>query len=57
MHNTTNATMVTQVKVLLDSFNLFDKVVAYVKDKISNLNILSIQVFFLVLLSNCHAHL
>jgi len=34
--------MVNQVKVLLDSFGLFDKIIVYVKDKRSNLNILNL---------------
>jgi hypothetical protein len=34
--------MVNQVKVLLDSFGLFDKIIVYVKDRRSNLNILNL---------------
>jgi hypothetical protein len=30
MQNTTSATMANQVKILLDSFGLFDKVIIYV---------------------------
>ncbi len=37
MHNITNASMANQVKVLLDSFGLLDKVVAYVEAKGLNL--------------------
>jgi hypothetical protein len=33
VHNTTSVTMANQVKVLWDSFGLFDKVIAYVKDE------------------------
>jgi len=33
MHNIASASMANQVKVLLDSFGLLDKVVAYVKSK------------------------
>jgi hypothetical protein len=33
--------MANQVKVLLDSFGLFDKVIAYVKDEGSNLGTLT----------------
>jgi hypothetical protein len=40
MQNTTNATMANQVKILLYSFGLFDKVIVYVKYEGSNLNTL-----------------
>jgi hypothetical protein len=38
VQNTTCATMANQVKVLLESFGLLDKVNAYVKDEGSNSN-------------------
>ncbi len=38
VQNITCATMANQVKVLLDSFSLLDKVITYVKDEGSNLN-------------------
>jgi len=41
VQNTTCATMANQVKVLLDYFELLDKVITYVKDKGSNLNTLT----------------
>jgi hypothetical protein len=41
VQNTTCATMANQVKVLLDSFGILDKVIAYVKDEGSNLNTLT----------------
>jgi hypothetical protein len=37
VHNITNASMANQVKSLLDSFGLFDKVTAYIKDEWFNL--------------------
>jgi hypothetical protein len=40
--------MVNQVKNLLDSFGLLDKVIAYVKDKGSNLNFLTFALNFVV---------
>lgn len=42
VHNTVGVAMVNQVKVLLDSFGLFDKIIVYVKDRRSNLNILNL---------------
>jgi hypothetical protein len=36
VHNTVNANMVVHVKVLLNSFGLFNKVIAYVKYEKSN---------------------
>jgi hypothetical protein len=41
VHNIASATMANQVKSLLDSFDLIDKVIAYVKDEGSNLNTLT----------------
>jgi hypothetical protein len=46
--NIEGATMVNQVKNLLDSFGLLDKVIAYVKDKGSNLNFLTFALNFVV---------
>jgi hypothetical protein len=40
----TSATVANQVKGLLDSFGLLDKVFAYFKDKRSHLNILNFNV-------------
>ncbi len=40
IHNIVGATMANQVKFLLDSFGLLDKIIAYVKDEGSNLNTL-----------------
>ncbi len=51
VHNTTSATMANQVKLLLDSFGLFDKVIAYIKDEGSNLNTLTFtltSIFFVL---------
>jgi len=41
VQNITCATMANYVKVLLDSFGLFNKVIAYVKHEGSNLNTLT----------------
>jgi len=41
VQNTTRVAMANYVKVLLDSFGLFDKFIAYVKDKGCNLNTLT----------------
>jgi hypothetical protein len=41
IQNTACATMANQVKVLLNSFGLFNKVIIYVKDEGSNLNTLT----------------
>jgi hypothetical protein len=38
--NIIGASMANQVKIILDSFSLLDKLIAYVKDESSNLNIL-----------------
>jgi hypothetical protein len=38
MQNIICASMANQVKALLNPFDLFDKIVAYVKDKRFNLN-------------------
>jgi len=46
--NIEGATMVNQVKILFDSFGLLDKVVGYVKDKGSNLNILTFALNFVL---------
>jgi hypothetical protein len=45
VHNIIGVAMTYQVKTLLDSFGLLDKVIAYVKDESSNLNILGFYIF------------
>ncbi len=40
--NKTSIAMANQVKILFDSFDLFNKVIAYVKNKWSNLSTLTI---------------
>jgi len=40
VHETTNATMVVQLRDLFIRYELLDKVIAYVKDKGANLNTL-----------------
>jgi hypothetical protein len=52
VHNTTSVAMANQVKSLLDSFGLLDKVTAYVKDERFNLNILTYVLTFSV---SCYA--
>jgi len=47
-NNITSVDMANQVKSLLDSFSLFDKIIAYVKDEGSNLNILTFALTFIV---------
>jgi hypothetical protein len=42
VHNTIDVAITNQVKVLLDFFGLFDKVIAYVKDEESNLSTLTL---------------
>jgi hypothetical protein len=42
MHNIVNVAIIAQIKVLLNSFVLFNKVIAYVKDEGSNLATLTI---------------
>jgi hypothetical protein len=53
VHNTTSATMANQVKLLLDSFGLFDKIIAYVKDEGFNLNNLTFIVSYFALHPTC----
>jgi hypothetical protein len=48
VHYTTGVAMANEVKSLLDSFGLFDKVIAYVKNERSNLNILTFVLTFIV---------
>jgi len=48
VHDTTNVVMANQVKSLLDSFGLLDKVMTYIKDERSNLNILTSILTFVV---------
>jgi hypothetical protein len=44
VHNATSVAMANQVKVLPDSFDLLDKVIAYVKDKRSKFKFLDFNV-------------
>ncbi len=50
VQNIDGVTMANQVNVLLDSFGLLNKVIAYVKDKSSNLdtltNVLKFMIFY-----------
>jgi len=46
IRNTSSETMANQVKILLNSFGLFTKVIAYVKDERSNLNTLTSTLTF-----------
>jgi hypothetical protein len=46
--NTSSATMANQVRILLDSFGLLTKVIAYVKDERSNLNTLNSTLTFVI---------
>jgi hypothetical protein len=48
VQNTIGATMANQVKILLDSFGLFEKVIGYVKNEGSNLNTLTTTLKFVV---------
>jgi hypothetical protein len=48
VHNTTSATMANRENCLLDSFNLLDKVLAYVKVEGFNLNIFTYVLTFIV---------
>jgi hypothetical protein len=41
VHDIINGTITNQIKVLLDSFGLLEKIVPYVKDERSNLNTLT----------------
>ncbi len=50
MQNKIGATMANQVKILLDSFGSFNKIVGYVKNEGSNLNTLTIILKFVVFL-------
>jgi hypothetical protein len=52
VHNTISVTMANQVKYLLDSFGLLDKVMTYIKDERSNLNTLTFVLTFVV---SCYA--
>jgi hypothetical protein len=44
VHDTISATMANQVKTLLNSFDLFNKIVACVKDEGSNLSTLTFAI-------------
>ncbi len=48
IHNIIGVAMTYQVKTLLDFFGLLDKVIAYVKDEVCNLNILISTLIFKV---------
>jgi hypothetical protein len=48
VHNTIGVAMANQVKSLLNSFGLLDKIIAYVKNERSNLNILTFALTFIV---------
>jgi len=48
VHNIASVAMANQVKLLLYSFSLLDKVIAYVKDERSNLNTLTFALTFLI---------
>jgi hypothetical protein len=48
VQNVVNVAMATQVKVLLNSFGLFNKVITYVKDEGSNLATLTFVLAFVV---------
>jgi hypothetical protein len=44
IHNIASVAMVNQVKVLLDSFALFDKIIVYIKDEKFNISTLTSMV-------------
>jgi hypothetical protein len=48
IHSIANATMASQVKNLLHSFHLLDKVIAYVKNEGSKLSILTFALIYVV---------
>jgi hypothetical protein len=48
LHNTTSGVMANQVKSLLDSFGLLDKVMTYIKDERFNVNTLTFVLTFVV---------
>jgi hypothetical protein len=48
VHNIVGVTMANQVKLLLNSFGILDKVITYVKDKGSNLNILIFELAYVI---------
>lgn len=48
IHSIANATMASQVKKLLHSFHLLDKVIACVKNERSNLSILTFALIYVV---------
>jgi hypothetical protein len=48
IHNIANATMANQVKKLLHSLHLLDKVIVYVKNEGSNLSILTFALIYVV---------
>ncbi len=48
VHDIASVTMVIQVKSLLDTFSLLDKVIAYVKNEIFNLSVLIFALIYVV---------
>jgi hypothetical protein len=48
MHNTISVAMANQIKVCLNSFGLFNKIIAYVKDKGFNFFMLTIALTTIV---------
>jgi hypothetical protein len=48
VHDIISVDMGIQVKSLLDTFGLFDKLIAYVKNEIFNLNILIFALIYVV---------
>jgi hypothetical protein len=48
VHNTASVAMANRVRLLLNSFALLDKVIAYIKDERSNLNTLTFPLAFVV---------
>jgi len=62
MHNNVNAATIVQVKVLLNSFDLFNKVIMYVKNEWLNIVIFTfaltcVHLLYLVFHLNCHVML
>lgn len=49
VHNIIGATMANQVKVLLDSIGLLNKVIAYIEDEGFNLSTLTFVLTFVIL--------
>jgi hypothetical protein len=53
IHNIASVAMENQLKLLLNSFGLLDKVIAYVEDERSNWNTLTFALTFVV---SCFGH-